>query len=101
MNDLEKTPLEQRVLALAPSADAVKEHCSVLGDAGLKCDFLADPADLSEELARGAGAILLTEEFLVDDKADWLADILGGQPPSYGNPGGFVRSAGARPRWAR
>ena len=96
MNDFEKNPLELRVLALAPSADDVKEHCSVLGDAGLKCDFLGDPTDLSQELAQGAGAILLTEEFLVDDKADWLADILVRQPPWSDIPVVLIVDADAR-----
>ncbi|MGF6723903.1 signal transduction histidine kinase [Paraburkholderia sp. GAS41] len=72
--------MERRILILAPfgrDADVIAE---VLNKDGRDCERCADPHALSVELSHGAGAALVTEEALADDRAAALFAWLEGQP---------------------
>jgi signal transduction histidine kinase/CheY-like chemotaxis protein len=72
---------QERVLVLAPtSADAALSR-SILTEAGLACHVCADLSGLVRELDQGVGAILLTEEVLAANDAQYLIKALHGQPP--------------------
>jgi len=87
----------ERVLVLAPTpADAALTR-TIIGDAGLTCHVDADPQSLARSLSDGAGAILLTEEVVVDREADALARVLDSQPPWSEVPIILLISAGADP----
>ena len=74
-------PNEQRVLVLAPTAGDAALTRSILAEAGQTCHVCIDLHEVCQEFARGAGAILLTEEAFVADDSDRLADLLRQQPP--------------------
>ncbi len=59
--------LERRVLILAPTGRDAELTRGVLGDAGIRCTSCTDMNQLVEELNRGVGALLLSEEALVSE----------------------------------
>ena len=74
--------LERRVLILAPTGRDAQLTRSVLAEAGIRCIACADLPGLVEEMAQGAGALLLSEEALSSEVALlYLADPLTRQPP--------------------
>ena len=81
MADAEPEPLEQRVLALLPTAKDAEIACAILQSAGIDCEHCATLADLRRELELGAGALLLAEEALALDHGQVLAKWLADQPP--------------------
>ena len=73
-----------RVLIFAPIGRDASLTAELLSRAGVACQVCHAMNDVCIELARGAGAILLTEEALADPRLDDLADALASQPPSVG-----------------
>ena len=69
-----------RVLIFAPIGRDSSLTADVLSRAGITCQICHSMNDVCIELARGAGAILLTEEALADPRLDDLADALAAQP---------------------
>jgi signal transduction histidine kinase/CheY-like chemotaxis protein len=70
-----------RVLIFAPIGRDSSLTADLLSRAGITCQVCHSMDDTCIELARGAGAILLTEEALADPRLDDLADALAAQPP--------------------
>ena len=72
--------LDLRVLILAPIGrdGALTSH--LLTQMAVDCHVCASGQELCEELGRGAGAVLLTEEALIDPDIDRLAETLQTQP---------------------
>jgi len=70
-----------RVLIFAPIGRDSSLTADLLSRAGITCQICHSMDDICIELARGAGAILLTEESLADPRLDDLADALAAQPP--------------------
>ena len=70
-----------RVLIFAPIGRDAGLTAELLSRAGVACQVCHAMNDVCIELARGAGAILLTEEALADPRLDDLADALASQPP--------------------
>jgi len=70
-----------RVLIFAPIGRDASLTAELLSRAGIACQVCHAMNDVCIELARGAGAILLTEEALADPRLDDLADALASQPP--------------------
>jgi PAS domain S-box-containing protein len=70
-----------RVLVLIPTAKDGQRIREVLRSAGLKCALCADIAELCQEIDRGAGAALLTEEAATGDREGRLQEALKRQPP--------------------
>ncbi|MGO4550440.1 ATP-binding protein [Lysobacter sp. 2RAF19] len=56
-----------RVLLLLPTARDADLTCGILEDNGLTCHVCRSAVELSEELALGAGAVLVGEELLKND----------------------------------
>src|SRR4051812_6455035 len=72
---------DERVLVLMPTEKDARRTLAALeagGLAGVACETLPG---LCAEIAAGAGAVLLTEELIVRDRAGCLAGALRGQPP--------------------
>src|SRR5215813_6436485 len=72
--------MEERVLALASSADDPNLHRAALAAAGLTCSLRDDLSELCAELTLGAGALLVTDDALAGEE-NCLADALQRQPP--------------------
>ncbi|HEY2796713.1 MAG TPA: hybrid sensor histidine kinase/response regulator [Thermoanaerobaculia bacterium] len=72
---------EYRVLVLAPSGRDGELAVRVLSEAGIGAVACGDTIGLRNEIERGAGALLLTEETLTPKAIGELAEILGGQLP--------------------
>lgn len=56
-----------RVLLLLPTARDADLTCGILEDNGLECHVCRSASELSDELALGAGAVLVGEELLKND----------------------------------
>src|SRR5215470_6022659 len=70
-----------RVLIFAPIGRDANLTADLLSRAGITCQICHSMNDVCIELARSAGAILLTEEALGDPRLDDLAEALTAQPP--------------------
>jgi len=70
-----------RVLIFAPIGRDSSLTADLLSRAGIACQICHSMNDVCIELARGAGALLLTEESLSDPRLDDLAEALAAQPP--------------------
>lgn len=70
-----------RILIVAPIGRDAELMCAQLKAAGLSCASCADVHQLCNDLADGAGAIILTEEALTHDGAAELMRALSSQPP--------------------
>jgi signal transduction histidine kinase/FixJ family two-component response regulator len=75
------SPDTSRVLVFAPIGRDATLTTELLARARIACQICHSMNDVCIELARGAGAILLTEEALADPRLDDLAEALAGQPP--------------------
>ena len=71
---------EQRVLILPPTRKDGQVTCALLEQAGLDCLCCADPAELAREVLRGAGAVLLTEKFILTPGGEAVLAALEQQP---------------------
>lgn len=81
MDQSDSNPLEQRVLVLAPTGKDASLTASVLGEAGIACAICADMKALAQEVQAGAGAALVVEEVIAEDRGEPLANVLTSQPP--------------------
>jgi PAS domain S-box-containing protein len=72
---------EERVLILAPTGRDAALTGSVLERAGVACVFCTSLEELCDELTKGAAAVLLAEEAVIEDNGDCLIQWLAGQPP--------------------
>jgi PAS domain S-box-containing protein len=94
--------LEERVLLLAPTARDAATTQSVLGHVGVHSAACATIPALCAELARGAGAIILTEHASTSPDVGMLVEHVRRQPPWSDLPvlalaaGGAESAAGRR-----
>ena len=77
----EITPLEERVLVLAPTGRDAVLACQLLASIGLSGHACANAAELHQEIEAGAGAVILADEALHPEVLEGLMDLLGRQPP--------------------
>lgn len=78
---MDGSPDAAKVLIFAPIGRDSSLTMELLSRAGITCQICRSMNDVCIELARGAGAILLTEEALADPRLDDLVEALAGQPP--------------------
>jgi signal transduction histidine kinase/ActR/RegA family two-component response regulator len=78
---MDGSPDVGRVLIFAPIGRDASLTAELLSRGGIACQICHSMDDVCIELARGAGAILLTEEALRDPRLDDLAEALAAQPP--------------------
>jgi signal transduction histidine kinase/ActR/RegA family two-component response regulator len=71
----------KRVLVVMPSARDAERTTVLLRENGIECTVCSELAVLCRELERGAGAVLLTDEFVAGDPLRQLARVLRDQPP--------------------
>ena len=95
MNPANRLPAEERILVLAPTAGDAAITQNLLSEAGLACQVCPSLPALCDDMARGAGAILLTEEVLVDGEADCLVTVLKEQAPWSDMPIVLLTTSGA------
>ena len=70
-----------RLLVLAPTGKDASLTRSILERAGVACVGCADIVQLCQELDAGAGAVLVPEEAVAEDKGQRLIEWLHRQPP--------------------
>jgi PAS domain S-box-containing protein len=80
VNKAERARREQRILVLAPTSRDAAMAERVLRVAGIEALPCKAVTELCAEIERGAGAILLPEEAVVQDESDTLKRWLGRQP---------------------
>jgi signal transduction histidine kinase len=71
---------EERVLVVAPTARDAQLSQALFAQAGLPCAICQDLATFGDELGRGAGAVVLTEEALAPARRHLLLAALAAQP---------------------
>ncbi len=71
----------KRVLVLMPSVRDAQRTTNLLRENGIESTICADMAVLCRELGRGAGAVLLTDEFLTGEPLRQLTNVLRKEPP--------------------
>jgi signal transduction histidine kinase/ActR/RegA family two-component response regulator len=69
------------VLVVMPTARDAERTLTLLRENGIESALCADVAVLCRELERGAGAILLTDEFVADEPLRQFSSALRAQPP--------------------
>ena len=75
-----KTRCNGACCVLAPTAKDAEVTRSLLCKTGLECLVCVDLICLSREVEAGAGALLLTEEVITDERIGELLDVLHRQP---------------------
>lgn len=78
--DHKKNSIETRVLVLMPTGRDASLICRTLGAAGIQCCICRDVEELTAEIQKGAGAVLLAEEALTSDSLDLLSSAFDSQP---------------------
>ena len=91
--------LRERVLIVAPMGRDSRLATKVLSDAGISATSCPDITSLCEELERGAGCALITEEALSEPGIACLRDALATQPPWSDFPLIFLLSGGEPTRY--
>jgi PAS domain S-box-containing protein len=81
VTETDRKSCEQRVLILAPTSKDAELSSAVLRDAGVLAHCYRDLDEIYAQLPAGAGAILLPEEAVDQDRQHLLADWLERQPP--------------------
>jgi signal transduction histidine kinase/ActR/RegA family two-component response regulator len=71
---------ERRVLVLGPNGKDAELIRTVLGDAGMECCYFSGSNQLAKELKTGAGALIVTEEALMNGVERMLVDFMRMQP---------------------
>jgi signal transduction histidine kinase/CheY-like chemotaxis protein len=71
---------EFRVLVCAPIGRDSALTCELLQRVGITCHQCRSMAEICDRLAEGAGAVLITEEALLDEAIDAFAAVLEAQP---------------------
>lgn len=72
---------EMRVLILAPTRKDMEISHAILTKAGITCFACRDPIVLAHEIARGAGAVLVTEHLAAAHGVDAVVDALSTREP--------------------
>ena len=75
------SPLDQRVLVLAPVPQDAVITCSILGDAGINTEAARGVFDLCHRIEKGCAAVLIAEEAVEDSSLDVLVNLISRQPP--------------------
>ncbi|HET9300760.1 MAG TPA: ATP-binding protein [Candidatus Polarisedimenticolaceae bacterium] len=86
---------ERRVLVLAPVGRDGRLAAEILVSEGIPTVPCREMEDLCAGIRRGAGAALITEEALIGEERERLAEVLGGQPPWSDFPLILLCSGGA------
>ena len=73
--------LDRRVLLLAPTAKDAAASLDLFTTVSIACVACKDLDDLCEEIDKGAGAVIVAQEALLNDKGGCVAQILRDQPP--------------------
>ena len=76
-----RSPLDERVLMLAPTGRDAELMCGVLREAGAKCSVCADMRELCLSMEEGAAALIIAEEALAEGAYRDLTAVLAQQPP--------------------
>jgi signal transduction histidine kinase/CheY-like chemotaxis protein len=71
--------LEHRVLVLAPTVRDALNTSRILGRADIATHACADIRSVCDEISRGAGALVITEETITGNRGAQLVSFLGGQ----------------------
>jgi signal transduction histidine kinase/ActR/RegA family two-component response regulator len=77
----ERSPLEERILVLAPTGRDALLACQILSQAGLLCCSCQAEPGLFREIQQGAGTLLVTEEALQPSIIQSMVGLLGAQEP--------------------
>ncbi len=81
MIDAAQVLLERRLLVLAPTGRDAPLTRTVLAESGIRCALCADLLQLVDEVGRGAGAVLVSEEAVADvAQLRYLGERLARQP---------------------
>jgi signal transduction histidine kinase/ActR/RegA family two-component response regulator len=75
------SPSETRVLVLAPTKADSEVTLRVLGDAGISATICDSAEQMGRELRRGAGALIITDDYSREQPVAELRPLLGSQPP--------------------
>src|SRR5262245_61750885 len=89
------TNLERRILILAPTSRDAVLTCTILHETGVKSAVCEDWYMVTPELHRGAGAVLLAEEFVSAGQSRPIADTTAKQPPWSDLPIMLITAQGA------
>ena len=74
-----RTMIEQRVLLLAPTGRDAQLTCAFLASHNVRCDVFPTIGAMCDALAEGAGALIISEESIVQD-GRCLIDAVSAQP---------------------
>ncbi|HEY0008286.1 MAG TPA: PAS domain S-box protein [Tepidisphaeraceae bacterium] len=77
---VERSPIDTRVLLLAPTPRDGEVTCRLMTAGGIRCELPVDLPTLGDELRRGAAAIIVPEEVVLSPAASHLAETLTRQP---------------------
>ena len=77
----ERSAREQRVLVLAPTGRDAVLACQLLTSMDVPSHACDGSDELFEEIAAGAGAVILADEALQPGTTNGLLEVLGSQPP--------------------
>jgi PAS domain S-box-containing protein len=80
MNKAALQQLEQRLLVLAPNSQDAQYCRTILDAAGIAVTICRDPGAVCQEIGRGVGALLITDDALADERFDPVLEMLRGQP---------------------
>ena len=72
---------DERILVIAPVEQDAAAMCNLLQDRGFQVSICTNPTNCFEEMAEGAGVLLLTDEVLEMPRAEHLMAALKNQPP--------------------
>lgn len=89
---------EERILVLVPTNRDAQTTAAILHDAGLKTLIVKTLLELCEAAQAGAGAALLTEEALLNDRDQCVAQLLHKQPAWSDFPLVVLTRSGLDPR---
>ena len=77
---LDHSPLEERVLVLAPTAKDARISHTILAESGVASATFTTIDELCDEIDDGAGAVILSEEALRRGGLSRLVEVVGRQP---------------------
>lgn len=80
MSSPDLAEIEQRILVIAPTGRDAANSLAFFSKAGLTCAACGNVVELCQEIAAGAGLVVLTEECLSLERASLLMETLRTQP---------------------
>jgi len=98
MSERTASPIEDRVLIFAPTANDAVLTRDFLESAGVRGDICANVSELCAKVREGCAALLLSEETLANDAMDPLVAELSRQPPWSDLPITLITSGGEASR---